>query len=110
MDWLDDIIGHCDVAARLVGQGKQAYDDSEWAQLAAEAILIRAGEGVARIDGADPGFADAHPGLELRSLKNTRNLVAHGYDIVAPEMVWEILADRLPVVRARIADLLAQVG
>lgn len=75
-------------------------------RLAAESILIRAGETVARIERLDPTFVDHHEELELRNLKDARNVVAHGYDIVDTEILWEIIARHLPVVVGRVRDLL----
>ena len=73
---------------------------------AAESLLIRAGETVNRIDTVSPEFIRTNPELELRNLKDARNVVAHGYDIVDPEILWRILADHLPAVVSRVAALL----
>ncbi|MBE1875959.1 DUF86 domain-containing protein [Myceligenerans pegani] len=103
---LGDLLLHTDAAARLVGRGKPAYDDDEFLRYAAEDLLVRLGEVVARLDRKAPGFIEDHPDLELRNLKDTRNVVAHGYDIVDFEIIWEIFAENLPVVAGRVRDLL----
>ena len=103
---LRDIVRHCEVAARLVARGRTAYDSDEMLRHAAEAILIRAGEGVDRIDKAGSGLVEDHPDLELRVLKDARNFVAHAYDLVSPDIVWEIMEQNLPEVARRITRFL----
>jgi len=93
---LEDLLEHGEAAARLVARGKDAYDADEMLRYAAEDLLIRAGEAVNRVDKAGSGFIDDYPALELRKLKDTRNVIAHGYDIVDAEIVWTILAVHLP--------------
>lgn len=39
-------------------------------------------------------------------MKRARNLVAHNYDIVDPEIMWETLASAFPTDLARIRALL----
>lgn len=103
---LGDLLLHTDAAARLIRRGKPAYDDDEFLRYAAEDLLIRLGEVVARLDRKAPSFIEGHPDLELRNLKDTRNVVAHGYHIVDFEIIWEILAENIPQVANRIRDLL----
>jgi uncharacterized protein with HEPN domain len=104
---LCDLVDRGVLAARLVGRGRPAYDGDEMLRLAAQAILIRLGEGVNRIDKVDPGFVARHPDLELRPLKDSRNVMAHGYDIVDDALVWAILATNLPGVVTKIQRFLA---
>lgn len=104
---LRDIVDHGAVMARLVDRGKDAYDADEMYRYAAEDLIIRAGEAVERIDRVGTGFVEEHPELELRRLKDARNVLAHGYDIVDPELVWAILADHIPTVVTRLEEMLA---
>lgn len=73
---------------------------------AAEDLLIRLGECVGRIDHYAPEFVDQHPGLELRRVKDTRNLIAHGYGFDYSGVLWAILSTNIPLVAARVRDLL----
>lgn len=77
-------------------------------QAAAEGLMVRAGESVVRMDRAQPGFISAHPELSLRNLKDARNVVAHGYDIVDIEALWEIMKDDMPGVIERVTVFLAE--
>jgi len=104
---LQDLLDQAAVTARLVARGKRDYDSDEMLRLAAESLVIRMGECVDRIDKADPAFVDAHPLLELRRLKDTRNVLAHGYDIVDHDLVWSILVTNIPTVAENIGQFLS---
>jgi len=103
---LRDLLEHSDAAARLVTRGKPAYDADEMLRYAAEDLLIRMGECTVRIDRVDPAFIATHLDLELQQLRGARNILAHGYDIVDSEIVWTILAESIPLLAARLRDML----
>ena len=42
-----------------------------------------------------------------RKIVNTRNLVAHAYDSLLPDMMWNIVINHLPPLRAEVERLLA---
>lgn len=107
---LCDIVEQGKVAGRLVARGRSAYDDDEILRFAAESIIIHAGESVARIDAADRDFVAKHPDLELRAIRDSRNVIAHGYDIIDVDVVWEILAGDLPRIAGRVAVYLERKG
>ena len=107
---LYDLLGHASAVARLVGRGRPAYDADEMMRFASESLIIRLGECVDRIDKADPGFVAAHPDMELRQLKNTRSLIAHGYDIVDYGLVWAVMEMNIPQVANQVAGLLSSVA
>jgi uncharacterized protein with HEPN domain len=77
----------------LVARGRAAYDEDEMLRLAADAIVIKLGACVARME--DRFLAD-HSELPLRLVKDMRNLVAHEYDAIRPGIVWNTLARDLP--------------
>jgi len=106
---LEDLLDQAATAVRLVARGRAAYDADEMLRLAAESLLIRMGECVERIDKADPDFVAAHPKLELRQVKDMRNLLAHGDDIVDYALVWSILQANIPVVADKVRRLLESV-
>ena len=119
--YLADIVTTCDTASRLTAHGRDAFlppaepdpgrqhrlETAETLCLAAEAVIIRAGEAVARIDARQPTFVADRPELPLRELKDARNFIAHGYDRVDPVIMWEILSESLPQARAAISHYLA---
>ena len=108
--WLRDLVEHARAVERLIARGKDAYDADEMLRYAAEDLLIRLGECVSRIDRDEPEFVDANPVLELRRLKDARNVIAHGYDIVDTELLWAILSTNIPEVARRVDHLTASTS
>ncbi len=105
---LRDFLTFSDMAAHIINGGKEAYDADQNLRLASEAVLHRLGESVARIP---DDFIAAYPEVSWRQIKATRNLVAHNYDGVDHEILWNALANRMPEeanrVRAILTDLTA---
>jgi len=93
------------LAGDLVSRGKLAYDRDVQLQLAAEAIQHRIGEAVRRLPAE---VVDAHPEIRFRAMKRARDKIAHNYDIVDPEIVWNTLAVALPEDAAKIRELLGR--
>lgn len=104
---LNDLIRFADTASRLVGRGKDTYDSDEAMRLAAEAILHKIGEAVNRLP---EDFIAAHPDVAWRSMKATRNIVAHEYEQVDYDIIWNALANRLPVEADRIRQILIRIN
>ncbi|MFD4429410.1 DUF86 domain-containing protein [Nocardia sp. NPDC058497] len=94
------------MAERIVAAGRHAYDESETAQLASEAVLHRLGESVARLPDA---FIAAHPQVAWRDIKRTRNIVAHSYDRVNYAIIWNAMANLLPLEAVRVRKILADL-
>ncbi|MGY0502152.1 HepT-like ribonuclease domain-containing protein [Nocardia sp. FBN12] len=103
---LQDFLAFSEMAARIVSGGKAAYDSDEITRLAAEAVLHRLGESVARLPAE---FVASHPEVSWRGVKATRNLVAHNYDVVDHTILWNLLANRLPGKAALVRQLLADL-
>lgn len=104
---LNDLIRFTDTAARLVERGKSVYDTDEAVRLAAEAILHKIGEAVARLP---DDFVAAYPNVAWRRMKAVRNIVAHRYDQVDYEIIWNAVAYRLPAEANRIRQILVEFG
>ena len=101
-----DLLQFSEMAARLVARGRAAYDRDETLRLAAEAITHRLGEAVARL--SDEFMAD-HPQVEWRNIKGMRNIVSHQYAHIDYEILWNALADRIPVTADAIRGILARM-
>lgn len=93
---LQDFLDFADAGARLVARGKSDYDTDEMLRLAAEALLHKIGEVVARLSRDNPSLIAAHPEVRWRAMKGMRNVVAHDYGAVDPEIVWTTLKTDLP--------------
>ena len=104
MNSLRDFLRFSDIAAEvIVARGKAAYDSDLALRLAAESILHKIGEAVARLP---EEFTSAHPQVSWRAMKATRNLVAHRYDQVDYEILWAALARQLPIEAERVREIL----
>lgn len=88
---------------RLVDRGQRAYDADEMLRLAADALVVKLGESVARMD---EGFLTDHADLPLRLIKEMPRLVVHEYDAIRPQLVWNALERELPPVDTALARLL----
>ena len=55
--------------------------------------LIVIGENVSRIS---DDYKKSHNEIEWREIKDLRNLIAHNYDAVNYDMIWEIIHEDIP--------------
>jgi uncharacterized protein with HEPN domain len=107
-----DLIDFSDQAARLVANGKDAYESNEWLQLSAEALMHKIGETIARIDEfardnkLAPSVVLDYPDIDWRKMKATRNVVAHRYDNIDYSILWQGLSEDLPRDATRLRALL----
>lgn len=60
------------------------------------------GEAASRVS---PELRAAHPEVEWRAIVGTRNVVAHGYDRVRLDIVWNVIENDLPQLRQQLAAL-----
>ncbi|RIJ77422.1 DUF86 domain-containing protein [Nakamurella silvestris] len=104
VELLSDMLGFAAIAERLVNRGKEQWDADEALPLAAEAVVLKLGEAVARLP---PAFVHRHGHLRLRAVKGMRDLVAHEYGSVDSEILWEAMAVSLPALASAITHLLA---
>lgn len=82
-------------AARIVARGRRAFFDP------GDDILRRAGRSVvidvsAAADRLPDAVRNAHPEIPWRAIRTTRNIVAHAYDDVNEEYIWEALRTGVP--------------
>ncbi|MGM7698312.1 HepT-like ribonuclease domain-containing protein [Microbacterium sp. A84] len=105
---LREIVRLCDNGMRLAGRGREWYvsDDLNTPGLAAESIIIKVGENVARL--SDETIV-ANPRVPWSSIKRMRDRLAHHYEATDYDAVWATLNVDLPRVRAAIASILAEV-
>lgn len=99
---LSDLLAFTAMAHRLVARGREAYDADEALRLAAEAVLHKIGEAIARLPDE---FIDAYQDVPWRTMKAIRNLVAHQYEQIDYDIIWNALAYRLPQYTERIRGI-----
>ncbi|MDQ0645834.1 uncharacterized protein with HEPN domain [Microbacterium natoriense] len=104
---LREILRLCDNGTRLAGRGHEWYisDELNTPGLAAESIIIKIGENVARL--SDETIV-ANPQVPWSSIKRMRDRLAHHYEATDYDAVWATINVDLPRVRAAIASLLAE--
>lgn len=101
---LREIVRLCDVAAGLVARGHAWYagDPENVPGLAAESLIIKIGENVARLSAEATG---AHPDVPWSLIKRMRDCLAHHYEATDYEAVWDTLVSDLPTVVEQIRSI-----
>lgn len=85
------------LARGILAKGQDGYLadslDGEMLRLAGRQLVIQVATVVEKLP---ESFKSQHPGIEWVKIQRMRNLVAHHYDKVLDEFVWESLRTRLP--------------
>ena len=72
-------------------------------QLIIERELEIIGEALARLRRDHPNLADRIP--DIHKIIGLRNVLAHGYDVLDNEILWDIVENKLPILKADILKL-----
>jgi uncharacterized protein with HEPN domain len=91
-------------AATRRGLDFDAYEREAIVRDAVERRFGIVGGALSRAARLDPTIADRIP--ELRQIVGLRHRVIHGYDAVDDEIVWDVVQNKLPSLRARLETLL----
>lgn len=104
---LREIVRLCLVGEGLANRGRDWYlgDASNVPGLAAESLIIKIGENVARLSAET---TEAHPEVPWSSIKRMRDRLAHHYEVTDYGAVWDTLVVDLPVVRAYIESVVGE--
>lgn len=102
---LREIVRLCEDGIRLADRGHEWYvsDDLNTPGLAAESIIIKIGENVARLGDE---MIVAHPQVPWSSIKRMRDRLAHHYEATDYDAVWATISVELPRVRVAISRAL----
>lgn len=93
--YLHDIISSIENIQTFVGSNDyDTYVSNQLIRSAVERQFEIVGEALNRISRHAPELSDQIP--KLRDIVDFRNVLAHGYDIVDHEIVWDILQNHLP--------------
>ncbi|HBE72735.1 MAG TPA: antitoxin [candidate division Zixibacteria bacterium] len=79
------------------GRGRQDFMNDRMLQAAAERKLEIAGEAIRRLRSEFPEIAALISGCE--KIAGFRNVLAHGYDVVSSEVVWDVVVNHLPALK-----------
>ncbi|MDE0546538.1 HepT-like ribonuclease domain-containing protein [Microbacterium sp. C7(2022)] len=106
---LREIVRLCEDGTRLADRGHEWYvsDDLNTPGLAAESIIIKIGENVARLSAE---MIVANPQVPWSSIKRMRDRLAHHYEATDYDAVWATISVELPRVGEAITSLLADAA
>ena len=85
-----------------------AYITDAQAQAAVERKFEIIGEAVNRLHRLCPDLAERIP--RMRNIIGFRNILAHGYEHVVPELVWDYAQNYLPQLHQTVCTLLTELG
>lgn len=104
---LAEIVRFCGVGANLVARGDEWYfgDPDNVPGLAAESLIVKIGENVARLSDA---MTDRHPEVPWSLIKRMRDRLAHHYEGTDYGAVWDTLVVDLPAINRYIQSLSAE--
>jgi len=106
--YLHDILQASDFVRELTAEKTlEDYEADPILRKAAERDLITLGEALTQAVRADPKLSAriTQAGLVI----SFRNRLVHGYATIANEIVWAIIQTDLPLLRAEVAALLAEM-
>jgi uncharacterized protein with HEPN domain len=88
------------------GMDFAAFQKDDKTQHALAMTLIIVGEMGARIMRRNPKFAEDHPEMPWKQMIGMRNRIAHDYDSIDINVVWEIAQGSLPALVREIPKIL----
>jgi uncharacterized protein with HEPN domain len=91
----------------LQGNTRETYGNDLMLRSAVERQLEILGEAVRRLEALDPSLARRIS--EHRRVIAFRNIIAHGYDGLDDDIVWQIVTEKLPVLAAEARQLLHEI-
>ena len=97
---LEHIIAYCDQieeTIRRFGNDYNVFSTDAIYRNAAALCVLQIGELAGKLTDE---FRTAHPGAPWRQIRGMRNIVAHSYGTVDPEVTWEILTEDIPKLKA----------
>ena len=106
-----DLIEHILLAAKrleeIADDGRDSFETSWMERAAAERQLEIIGEAAGKLS---QELARQRPGLPLDKARAMRNFIAHDYDDIDRDLVWEAISVSAPDLAASLSDLLDDTG
>lgn len=93
---LEHIVVYCQQIEQTVerfGNSAETFQNDPIYRNAAALCILQIGELVGKLTDE---FREQHPAVPWRQIKAMRNIVAHSYGTVDPEITWEIITDEIP--------------
>ncbi len=100
-----DMLAQIDDVAEVVAQGEETFFDPNrvLAFRAAKSIIIDVSSAADRVSEA---FKSVHPEIPWSALHRTRSKLAHHYEGIERELVWETITADLPALAEQLRALL----
>ena len=105
--WLFDILNAIMEIDTFFMDGPNTFSDFQAdikTKRAVERNIEIIGEAMNRILKAAPSISLS----DTRNIVNARNRIAHGYDTVSDEVIWNIVHQHIPILKAEIEQLLSK--
>jgi uncharacterized protein with HEPN domain len=100
---LEKIVGHIDkIASYIIGLEKSTFLADTKSVEACVFNLLQMGELAGRLD---EGFKNAHADIPWFKIRGLRNKIAHDYEGVRQEIIWDIVKDDLSALRGQLVNL-----
>ena len=86
---------------------RPSYDSDLMFRSAVERQFEILGEALRRLEAADPVMAQRIN--DYRRIIDFRNVIAHGYDTIDSDIVWQVVNDKLPLLLFQAKQLLIEL-
>lgn len=97
---LEHIVCYCEQIEQTVvrfGDNYAIFFSDAIYRNAVALCILQIGELVGKLTDS---FRESHDAIPWRKIKAMRNIVAHSYGTVDPEITWEIIRDDIPALKA----------
>lgn len=104
---LEHIVVYCEQIEQTVerfGNDAGIFRTDPIYRNAAALCILQIGELVGKLTDE---FRAQHPSVPWRQIKAMRNIVAHSYGTVGPEITWETISDDIPVLKQYCSAIIA---
>lgn len=102
------MIDYCDEiekAMKIFGRTFEDYRDNSTFQLACSACIIQLGELINRLT---DDFKTKHDEIDWYDIKHLRNLNTHEYENLRLKVMWAILTQKMPKLKAQLDQILSE--
>ncbi len=108
LDFIEDIVDAMDKAeAMLSGVDYETFEEDYKLNFAVVRALEIVGEATKRLP---QSLRDEYPEIPWKDMAGMRDRIVHGYDDVNLRIVWETVKNRLPEIKPKIRQILADYG
>ena len=103
---LEHIVSYCEQIEETIdrfGDSYAVFSEAPIYRNAAALCILQIGELVGKLT---EDFRAAHPGVPWRQIKAMRNIVAHSYGTIDPEVTWEVMTEDIPALKSYCSNIL----